>query len=513
MILVDYKGGAAFAPFAGLPHVAGIIDNLADDPQLTERARASIAGRGRPPPAAAEGRRAARRRSATTAQLRRERPDLPPLPHLFVVIDEFGELLTAEPDFVDLFLHHRPDRPVDRRAPAAVQPADRGRQAARPGHLPVVPDRAAHLLRVGEQPSCWTPPTPSTCPRSPASATSRSTPRLHAGSAPATSRARCRRRARPRAGTAESSRRPLLLPVYNGVAAANGPTPVDRASSSCSDRTSAPSLVDAVVDRLRAVATRARGPVWLPPLPTGSPLGARAATERRRGPRAARTPRPARRPGRAAAGAVAARPHPGRRPRRRHRRTAVGPVHAAAHARGIASPSRTRRAQVSRLRHGPDRRRAGPHRGVPARRRRGHARHRDRLRRLLEELHGDARHCARRCSREHGIDSLADAPRRSTPPDACPSCRAPTSCCSSTASARCAPDFEELEEPFGRPAAARRQLRHPRRRDDDPLERAADGPAAALRHADRARLNDPADSQIDAQARRDAARRRSPAAC
>ncbi len=32
------------------------------------------------------------------------RPDLEPLPHLFVVIDEFGELLTAKPDFIDLFL-------------------------------------------------------------------------------------------------------------------------------------------------------------------------------------------------------------------------------------------------------------------------------------------------------------------------------------------------------------------------------------------------------------------------
>jgi len=31
MILVDYKGGAAFAPFAALPHLAGLIDNLADD--------------------------------------------------------------------------------------------------------------------------------------------------------------------------------------------------------------------------------------------------------------------------------------------------------------------------------------------------------------------------------------------------------------------------------------------------------------------------------------------------
>ena len=44
LILVDYKGGAAFAPFAGLPHIAGLIDNLADDPQLTTRARASLQG-------------------------------------------------------------------------------------------------------------------------------------------------------------------------------------------------------------------------------------------------------------------------------------------------------------------------------------------------------------------------------------------------------------------------------------------------------------------------------------
>ena len=26
------------------------------------------------------------------------------MPHLFMVIDEFGELLTAEPEFIDLFL-------------------------------------------------------------------------------------------------------------------------------------------------------------------------------------------------------------------------------------------------------------------------------------------------------------------------------------------------------------------------------------------------------------------------
>ncbi|WP_434769382.1 type VII secretion protein EccCa [Curtobacterium flaccumfaciens] len=103
MILVDYKGGAAFAPFARLPHVAGLIDNLADDPQLTRRARASIAGEVR--------RRQEMLRDAGSApsithyrELRTQRPDLPPMPHLVLVIDEFGELLTAEPEFVDLLL-------------------------------------------------------------------------------------------------------------------------------------------------------------------------------------------------------------------------------------------------------------------------------------------------------------------------------------------------------------------------------------------------------------------------
>ncbi|MDN5558879.1 MAG: type VII secretion protein EccCa [Ruaniaceae bacterium] len=102
-ILVDYKGGAAFSPFQGLPHVAGLIDNLADDPQLTTRARASLQGE--------VVRRQQMLRDADSSpsithyrEKRKTRPDLPPMPHLFMVIDEFGELLTAEPEFIDLFL-------------------------------------------------------------------------------------------------------------------------------------------------------------------------------------------------------------------------------------------------------------------------------------------------------------------------------------------------------------------------------------------------------------------------
>ncbi|GAA4662590.1 type VII secretion protein EccCa [Streptomyces youssoufiensis] len=105
MVLVDYKGGATFAPFASLPHVAGVITNLENKAGLVERVHASLSGE-------------VKRRQqvlkdagniadiSTYAATRAQRPELglDPLPHLFVVIDEFGELLTAKPDFIDLFL-------------------------------------------------------------------------------------------------------------------------------------------------------------------------------------------------------------------------------------------------------------------------------------------------------------------------------------------------------------------------------------------------------------------------
>jgi len=103
MVLVDFKGGAAFAPFTSLPHVAGLIDNLADDPQLTRRARESIEGE--------VVRRQTMLKDANSAasighyrRMRELDPSMPPMPHLFLVIDEFGELLTAEPDFSPLLL-------------------------------------------------------------------------------------------------------------------------------------------------------------------------------------------------------------------------------------------------------------------------------------------------------------------------------------------------------------------------------------------------------------------------
>ncbi|WP_432175176.1 type VII secretion protein EccCa [Streptomyces sp. Tue6028] len=103
LVLVDYKGGATFAPFTELPHVAGVITNLENQAGLVERVHTSLAGE-------VKRRQQVLKDSGNIADighyaaLRAQRPDLEPLPHLFVVIDEFGELLTAKPDFIDLFL-------------------------------------------------------------------------------------------------------------------------------------------------------------------------------------------------------------------------------------------------------------------------------------------------------------------------------------------------------------------------------------------------------------------------
>ncbi len=84
--------------------MAGVITNLENQAGLVERVHASLAGE-------VKRRQQVLKDAGNVADighyaaLRAEkRPDLEPLPHLFVVIDEFGELLTAKPDFIDLFL-------------------------------------------------------------------------------------------------------------------------------------------------------------------------------------------------------------------------------------------------------------------------------------------------------------------------------------------------------------------------------------------------------------------------
>ncbi|HEV7685999.1 MAG TPA: type VII secretion protein EccCa, partial [Acidimicrobiia bacterium] len=104
MVLVDFKGGAAFAGLSELPHVAGTITNLSDDLGLVDRMRDALVGeqRRRQELLAAAGNLANVREYRALRD--RRRPDLEPLPNLLVVIDEFSELLSQKPEFIEVFV-------------------------------------------------------------------------------------------------------------------------------------------------------------------------------------------------------------------------------------------------------------------------------------------------------------------------------------------------------------------------------------------------------------------------
>ncbi|GAB7049573.1 type VII secretion protein EccCa [Catenuloplanes indicus] len=103
VVLVDFKGGATFASLDRLPHTAAVITNLADELPLVDRMVDAINGE-------LLRRQELLRRSGNIPSLReydRARAagaTLPPLPSLLIVCDEFSELLSAKPDFIDLFV-------------------------------------------------------------------------------------------------------------------------------------------------------------------------------------------------------------------------------------------------------------------------------------------------------------------------------------------------------------------------------------------------------------------------
>lgn len=102
-VLIDFKGGATFASLDVLPHTSAIITNLEDELILVDRMRDAIQGE-------LVRRQEALRAAGNYASLRdyeraREQgAPLEPMPSLFIVVDEFSELLSAKPDFIDLFV-------------------------------------------------------------------------------------------------------------------------------------------------------------------------------------------------------------------------------------------------------------------------------------------------------------------------------------------------------------------------------------------------------------------------
>jgi S-DNA-T family DNA segregation ATPase FtsK/SpoIIIE len=102
-ILVDFKGGATFLGLDGAPHVAATITNLQDDLTMVDRMKDALAGE--------MNRRQELLRSAGNfanvkeyERARENGANLDPLPALFIVVDEFSELLSQKPDFADLFV-------------------------------------------------------------------------------------------------------------------------------------------------------------------------------------------------------------------------------------------------------------------------------------------------------------------------------------------------------------------------------------------------------------------------
>jgi len=102
-VLADFKGGATFAGMADLPHTSAVITNMAEELTLVDRMRDSVTGElnRRQELLRAAGNYAnvhdyERARAAGAA--------LEPLPSLLLIIDEFSELLTAKPDFIDMFI-------------------------------------------------------------------------------------------------------------------------------------------------------------------------------------------------------------------------------------------------------------------------------------------------------------------------------------------------------------------------------------------------------------------------
>ena len=133
-VLVDFKGGAAFAGLNDLPHVAGFITNLADDLGLVDRMRDALFGEIR-------RRQELLKRAGNLGALRQyhqraQETELEPLPYLLVVIDEFAELLAARPDFIELFVAiGRLGRSLGMHLMLASQQLDEGRLRGLEGHL------------------------------------------------------------------------------------------------------------------------------------------------------------------------------------------------------------------------------------------------------------------------------------------------------------------------------------------------------------------------------------------
>jgi S-DNA-T family DNA segregation ATPase FtsK/SpoIIIE len=134
LLLIDFKGGATFLDLARSPHVAAVITNLDEEAPLVARMRDALAGE--------MNRRQQLLRVAGCAGLaayeraRLAGRELMALPTLFIIVDEFSELLSQHPDFADMFVAiGRLGRSLGMHLLLASQRLDEGRLRGLEAHL------------------------------------------------------------------------------------------------------------------------------------------------------------------------------------------------------------------------------------------------------------------------------------------------------------------------------------------------------------------------------------------
>ena len=104
LVLVDFKGGATFAGMSDLPHVSAMISNLESELSLVDRMQDALQGE-------MVRRQEVLRQAGNYANVSDYEADrlagkhqFPPLPALFIVLDEFTEMLMAKPEFGEVFI-------------------------------------------------------------------------------------------------------------------------------------------------------------------------------------------------------------------------------------------------------------------------------------------------------------------------------------------------------------------------------------------------------------------------
>ncbi|MEN3356724.1 MAG: segregation ATPase FtsK/SpoIIIE, family [Mycobacteriales bacterium] len=133
-VLTDFKGGATFIGMERLPHTSAVITNLADELPLVDRMQDALHGE-------LVRRQETLRRAGYASlrdyeQARAAGTTLEPLPTLFVIVDEFSELLSQKREFLDLFVMiGRLGRSLGVHLLLASQRLDEGRISQLESHL------------------------------------------------------------------------------------------------------------------------------------------------------------------------------------------------------------------------------------------------------------------------------------------------------------------------------------------------------------------------------------------